>query len=169
VSNSVTVNTGSGDDTIDWKVPGATVLGNMTIRTGDGADTVNLDTFTVSGPLAIDLGSLDDSLSIDDSTFFGAVQINAGAGSDQVRIEQVDTGAATTFKGLVAVRLSGGDDLLMIGREADLNDRGIFSQRVTIDGGLGLDIARVLPTIDGGTRSNVFAFFPTFLGIEAIT
>jgi fibronectin-binding autotransporter adhesin len=167
VSNSVTVNTGGGDDTVDWKAPGATVLGNMTIRTGDGADTVNLTHFTVGAAANIDLGSLDDSLSIDDSTFFGSVLINAGSGSDQVRIEQADTGVASTFKGAVAVRLGSGDDVLTIGRDGDLNDRGVFSQRVTIDGGPGLDVANVLPTTDGGTRSNDFAFFPTFLGVEA--
>ena len=169
VSGSATVNTGAGDDLLDWEVAGATVLGNMTVRTGDGADTVNLTDFTVGGAFNVDLGSLDDSVSIDDCTFFGSVLINAGSGSDQVRIEQADTGAATTFKGPVTVRLGSGDDKLMIGRDSDLNDRGLFSQHVTIDGGSGLDIAALLPVTDGGTRSNDFAFFPTFPGVEAIT
>lgn len=170
VSGSVTLNTGGGDDLADWRVAGATVLGAMTIRTGDGADAINLDPFTVGGPLSIDLGSLDDSLSIDDSLFFWAVSINAGSGNDQIRIEQTAAGAVgMTFKGVVAIRLASGDDQLMIGRKADLANRGIFSQRITIDGGPGLDLAAVLPTTDGGTRHHEFAIFPTFLGSEATT
>lgn len=150
VGGTTTIRTGAGDDQVLWYGGVSLLQGAVTIDTGDGADEIAVQGWTVKAATKVSLGSGNDTLFIDNS-IFAAVNLDAGSGSDQVYIETQDLGGTTTFNGVVSVNLGDGDDLMIVSISFDTDDFAVFNGAVNVNGGAGLD--QVYANVD---RDNVF-------------
>ncbi len=138
VVGTTTVRTGAGDDQVHWYGGSNVLQGAVTIDTGDGADEVAVQGWTVKSATKVSTGWGNDRLFVDNCVF-AAVTIDTGAGSDEVYIETQDLGASSLFKGPVSVNLGDGDDLVIVGMEFDPDDFALFNGAVNVNGGNGLD------------------------------
>ena len=83
----VTLLTGTGNDEVFF-LPGGLVgvVGNVTIDTAQGNDSIHLVDFSALGNLAVDAGKGDDAVEIDGAVVYGDVAVAMGEGDDSLRI-----------------------------------------------------------------------------------
>jgi hypothetical protein len=105
------LSTDTGDD---WVVVdmGSTFHGLLDIRSGDGKDTIKINTALVAGRLFVDAGGDDDTMTI----------------------AQVGSGPAI-FEGPAVIRMGDREDNLTIGVTSDSTHSAHFLAPVTLDGG----------------------------------
>ena len=163
VGGTTTLRTNAGDDEISWTGGINTLLGAVTIDTGEGHDLVVVRNWIVKAATKVTLGSGHDTLFLDDSQFTGPVILDAGAGSDEVYIEALDTGSKTIFQNSVSVSMGDGDDLLWLANANDSDDVVVFNGAVNVNGGVGLD--SLFAMLD---RFNTFAISPTAINWEVL-
>ena len=85
--------------------------------------------------LSLKLGDGKDTLKLDDLTFDHAVLIDMGAGDDVAQIEKngSNSGPPSVFKASTAIKMGAGSDLLQIGTK--LGNRAVFSGKLVLNGG----------------------------------
>jgi hypothetical protein len=112
---------------------GLIVGNNLTVTTGEQADTFNAFRLQVNGITNIMTSGGIDTVTIDDSYFQGSFTLNTGSGADEVNIEtRTPTTASTQFISTVLIDLSGGDDTMTLGfagsltRQVELYSTGSF-------------------------------------------
>jgi hypothetical protein len=110
--------------------------------------------------LSLKLGDGNDTLKLDDLTFGRAVSIDMGAGDDVAQIEKNgrSSGRTSQFKASTAIKMGAGSDLLQIGSK--LGNRAVFSGKVTLNGGTQGDTliysrASVLPSSAVGAFESI--------------
>lgn len=107
--------------------------------TGANATTIN----GAAGPvvmsavrgLSLKLGDGNDTLKLDDLNFGRAVLIDMGAGDDVAQIEKngSNSGKPSQFKASSAIKMGAGGDLLQIGSKG--GNRAVFSGKLVLNGG----------------------------------
>jgi murein DD-endopeptidase MepM/ murein hydrolase activator NlpD len=100
LTNGLVVNSGNGDDLIDLSALKFVFFpGQVTVRCGDGNDTVNVESSSTGSNTVIDLGNGDDTVNLspttqDLSNVAGDVTVNGGTGSDTLNVyDQQDSSA----------------------------------------------------------------------------
>ena len=135
-----------------------TIAGAFCVCAAAGDDELDLNRMIVDGNTLISVGGGDDAVEINDSTF-AALTINTGADADVIRMESnSNNGIGTIVNGALKVNLDSGNDLLLLG--GDANDAVTTHQAVTFNGGQGLD------KLDQSVGANIFAIAPLIVGIE---
>jgi hypothetical protein len=95
---SLTISTGSGDDTVDFL--GNTFQCPVGVQTGYGVDTINVKTSGFSKAVGMNAGDGDDNVNIDRCTFNARFFISGGKGTNKAAVSSV-TGAAFSSGGLI--------------------------------------------------------------------
>lgn len=94
IEGDLSVNTGSGQDVVDFIGGEGTIGGDLSVSTGTASDKVTLDTIIVGGITNVKLGDHKDSLIVSGSTFDGKFTADGGNHSDTF-----DDGGDNTFTG----------------------------------------------------------------------
>ncbi len=92
IEGDLSVNTGSGQDVVDFIGGEGTIGGDLSVSTGTASDKVTLDTIIVGGITNVKLGDHKDTLIVSGSTFEGDLSINTGSGQDTVSISDSHIG-----------------------------------------------------------------------------
>jgi hypothetical protein len=142
---------------------------NLTIVTGDQADTIDAYRLRVNGATLIQTGGGADTVTIDDSRFLGrsflspfGFRLLTGAGNDTVNIETApNTTAPTKIVGPTLVNLGSGDDTLTTGFGGDATRRVQLSLAGFLLGG---------PDSDTLNRFNLVSVlgFPIWTAFETV-
>lgn len=141
--NTVTIGDGSA---------AVAIGGAMSVRTGDGNDTVVLSRVAVTGPASLFTKGGADLLIVEDgSRFQSTFTADVGNGDDVISIAQ-NTGVPgpppvpgpVTFVGKATIKAGLGNDILELGLDpstgGDANSAAVFSNPTSVvDGGLGLN------------------------------
>jgi hypothetical protein len=142
---SLTLNGGDNAVILGDNSSAVTILGSVSIKTGDGNDQVTFDQAAVSGTVAMKLAGGTDVLTVEDgSTFAKTFQADTGSGDDTISMAQ-NTGAANpvTFTGKVTITAGVGNDTLFLGvdvADGDVNSKVVFMDGTSIiDGGTGIN------------------------------
>jgi hypothetical protein len=148
VDKNVSLSLNGGDNSVILgdNSSAVTILGNVSIKTGDGNDQVTFDQAAVSGTVAMKLAGGADGLTVEDgSTFAKTFQADLGNGDDTITMAQ-NPGAANpvTFTGKATITAGAGNDTLFLGLDAadggDTNSKVVFMDPTSIvDGGTGLN------------------------------
>lgn len=163
LAGTTTISTGSEDDFVNIS---ATLLGDLRLLTGDGADQVSAEGIAVGGVTTLDLGDGDDSLNVvNQATFQRAVRIftrggddtvallsgieatatlaiGTGAGADSVAIEDV------AVRGDVVIATGVGNDQVGVIGGSVLGFRTTVGGALRVDCGLGDDALELRETIE---------------------
>ena len=144
---NVSLNLGDGDNRVS--VGDATALvsigGKLTVQTGAGKDTVELDRVSLAGTADLKLGAGTDTLSIEDGTTFAKTfKADLGTGDDTISVAQNSGVGPVTFTGKATILAGTGNDTLFLGvaiaAGGDATTRVVFSDATSVvDGGLGLN------------------------------
>lgn len=123
LARSLTVDLGGGDNTLTLAPGGKLSLGGLSVRAGDGADTVELSAGAapeqvVFGAVSLALGDGDTSTSVFGVELSGGLRLSTGDGDDEMSLDGVSSATpagghgavtASTGAGLLDVVLSGTD------------------------------------------------------------
>jgi len=152
VGGLVTLNLGDGaktvsiDDNPDYSSYGSTLLGGLTLTTGNGPDSIQIggaNPVTFGGAVTLTTGNetgiTGDSIFIDDSTFLNSLTIQCGDGNDVIAFEtRITTAQKTTqIAGLLKVLAGAGNDQLDMGVAGDSTRRLVLALVPYLDGGPG--------------------------------
>ncbi len=96
VAGTGTILMGGGDDNL--LAVNTILLGNTLFRSGDGIESVTIDTCSFGGTTAVEGGAGDDNVSVFNSNFTGDVTLRGGLGLDTL------SNAGNTFNGALDVR-----------------------------------------------------------------
>lgn len=134
LAGSATISTGADDDAVEIS---ATVLGDLRVLTGDGADQVSGEGISVGGRTIIDTGAGNDLVGfVNSAEFRRAVRLVTRSGDDAVEllggIEVAATLSIVTADGADGVVI---EDAVVRGNAAIATGTG--DDRVTISGGPG--------------------------------
>ena len=136
-NNKLTIVTGDGGDTIDvqFPVPSTVFNGKVTFNTGSGTDEVKLDGVILNNKVKAMFGPGEDRLTIDKCDVRGAFSAQMGKDDHRDWFEVHDT----TWFSKLSLKTGGGND--WIGIESDaLGGLGGFRSTVKIDTGSGGDL-----------------------------
>ena len=148
---SLNLETGDGADTIN--IGGETSFG--------GTFTGSTDSNTFKQRVSISTGSGDDTINIDKGAVLKAATINTGDGNDNVKLNGELQDTPDYWHSTSSIDLGSGDDTLHIGKDA------IMGSGTTIKGGAGTDTLDIAGNIDfskvagfekltlGGSENNV--------------
>lgn len=130
----------------NYMASGVRVFGHFGVKSGIGADKVDLARLDIGGSLTVDTGAGADIIYLNDVFVSYLTRINLGAGDDQLLIETAlldannnSLGGFSRFGGAVTVLGGIGDDLLNISNDSDATTFVAFGSKLTIDGGVGTD------------------------------
>ena len=137
--------------------------GNVTVKTGDGDDSLAFaEDCEFAGGLSVSTGDGNDSIRMDDIWMRKNLAVSTGDGNDVLTMETSDVeGGPSTFRGKISLLMGAGDDTVVAGLDADLNNYIDASGAVLADGGTGTD------SITAGD-SNIFAGEPVLKGFEIV-
>lgn len=149
---SLTLNGGDNAVSIGDGSAAVAIGGKVSVKTGDGDDTVFFDRVTVTGGVSLSTKGGADVLSVEEgSRFQSTFAADLGNGDDTITIAQ-NTGTAgpppvpgpVTFVGKATIKAGAGNDLLELGLApgsgGDANSAVVFSDATSVvDGGLGLN------------------------------
>ena len=164
------IDMGGGNNTINFV--GKNSASSLELKTGDGADTINIGgetsfggTFTGSTDgntfkqrVSISTGSGDDAINIDKGAVLKAATINTGDGNDNVKLNGELQDTPDYWHSTSSIDLGSGNDTLHIGKDA------IMGNGTTIKGGAGTDTLDIAGNID---FSKVAGFEKVSLGGSA--
>jgi hypothetical protein len=145
---------GQGDVRLEiggqYEETGLIVGKNFTVRTGAGADSINIAQLSVGRATQISTGGSGDTIMIDNSSFAGPATIQTGDGGDSVLFETVDgTNFATQFTRALNVLMGGGDDTLTLGFAGDQTRLVEMLGTTRLLGGDGTDTLNRLNAVHG--------------------
>lgn len=148
----VSVDLGAGDD--HFEVFGGSFSKDVTVKGGEGKDSIKTVNLQVGGTLSIDAGADDDTLMLESGLQVGKLAVDLGTGTNQLQfnfthlgtegdamikagsgVDTITTTQATTFSigGNLSIALGGGDDSIGFGQDA-LNAPALFE----VGGKLGI-------------------------------
>jgi hypothetical protein len=163
LAGTATISTGSEDDFVSIS---ATILGDLRLLTGDGADEMAAEGIAVGGVTTLDLGGGDDMLSVvNQATFQQAVRIVTRGGDDDVALlGGIDaaaslsivtgSGADTVFiedvavRGDIVIATGIGNDRVGVSAGPVARARTTVGGALRVDCGLGDDSVELLETIE---------------------
>ena len=186
-SSSADIDTRGGNDTINFE--GKNVAGAITINTDAGNDTINIGSETKFGGThekyvfksvqfsSINMGDGDDTINIDKGAELKSTTIKMGDGDDVVNLNgSLKHAGGTYWDGSSTIDLGSGNDIIHIGKDAEINADGMTSAGgsykkehggIVIQGGAGTDTLDIAGNIDfskvagfekltlGGSENNV--------------
>ena len=186
-SSSADIDTRGGNDTINFE--GKNVAGAITINTDAGNDTINIGSETKFGGThekyvfksvqfsSINMGDGDDTINIDKGAELKSTTIKMGDGDDVVNLNgSLKHAGGTYWDGSSTIDLGSGNDIIHIGKDAEINADGMTSAGgsykkehggIVIQGGAGTDTLDLAGNIDfskvagfekitlGGSENNV--------------
>ena len=186
-SSSADIDTRGGNDTINFE--GKNVAGAITINTDAGNDTINIGSETKFGGThekyvfksvqfsSINMGDGDDTINIDKGAELKSTTIRMGDGDDVVNLNgSLKHAGGTYWDGSSTIDLGSGNDIIHIGKDAEINADGMTSAGgeyrkehggIVIQGGAGTDTLDLAGNIDfskvagfekltlGGSENNV--------------
>ena len=186
-SSSADIDTRGGNDTINFE--GKNVAGAITINTDAGNDTINIGSETKFGGThekyvfksvqfsSIRMGDGDDTINIDKGAELKSTTIKMGDGDDVVNLNgSLKHAGGTYWDGSSTIDLGSGNDIIHIGKDAEINADGMTSAGgsykkehggIVIQGGAGTDTLDLAGNIDfskvagfekltlGGSANNV--------------
>ena len=145
VTGNVRIHTGSGADQIllgaaplpsgDSTSPLNLVFGhvaiggNLSVRAGNGDNTILLDGISVTGNTKVATGRGSDQIAVlgNDGGYVGTFSINSGSGADKVVIAD-----GANFQSSVSIKLGRGNDVLWLASD-------LFQASIVVNGGHGSD------------------------------
>ena len=142
----------------------STLQGNVTIKTGGGADAVAFaDRCNFGGGLSVSTGDGADTVHLDDIVVQRNTALNTGDGDDILTIETADfAGVPSAFEGKISLLMGDGNDTATIGLDGDADDHIEAHGAILADGGAGDS-----DSITAGD-SNIFAGEPVLKGFEIL-
>ena len=186
-SSSADIDTRGGNDTINFE--GKNVAGAITINTDAGNDTINIGSETKFGGThekyvfksvqfsSINMGDGDDTINIDKGAELKSTTIKMGDGDDVVNLNgSLKHAGGTYWDGSSTIDLGSGNDIIHIGKDAEINADGMTSAGgsykkehggIVIQGGADTDTLDLAGNIDfskvagfekltlGGSENNV--------------
>ena len=186
-SSSADIDTRGGNDTINFE--GKNVAGAISINTDAGNDTINIGSETKFGGThekpgfksvqfsSINMGDGDDTINIDKGAELKSTTIRMGDGDDVVNLNgSLKHAGGTYWDGSSTIDLGSGNDIIHIGKDAEINADGMTSAGgsykkehggIVIQGGAGTDTLDIAGNIDfskvagfekltlGGSANNV--------------
>ena len=186
-SSSADIDTRGGNDTINFE--GKNVAGAININTDAGNDTINIGSETKFGGThekyvfksvqfsSINMGDGDDTINIDKGAELKSTTIKMGDGDDVVNLNgSLKHAGGTYWDGSSTIDLGSGNDIIHIGKDAEINADGMTSAGgsykkehggIVIQGGAGTDTLDLAGNIDfskvagfekltlGGSENNV--------------
>ncbi|WP_158335320.1 retention module-containing protein [Campylobacter concisus] len=186
-SSSADIDTRGGNDTINLE--GKNVAGAITINTDAGNDTINIGSETKFGGTheksgyksvqfsSINMGDGDDTINIDKGAELKSTTIKMGDDDDVVNLNgSLKHAGGTYWDGSSTIDLGSGNDIIHIGKDAEINADGMTSAGgsykkehggIVIQGGAGTDTLDLAGNIDfskvagfekitlGGSENNV--------------
>ena len=186
-SSSADIDTRGGNDTINFE--GKNVAGAININTDAGNDTINIGGETKFGGThekyvfksvqfsSIRMGDGDDTINIDKGAELKSTTIRMGDGDDVVNLNgSLKHAGGTYWDGSSTIDLGSGNDIIHIGKDAEINADGMTSAGgeykkehggIIIQGGAGTDTLDIAGNIDfskvagfekltlGGSENNV--------------
>ena len=186
-SSSADIDTRGGNDTINFE--GKNVAGAININTDAGNDTINIGGETKFGGThekyvfksvqfsSINMGDGDDTINIDKGAELKSTTIRMGDGDDVVNLNgSLKHAGGTYWDGSSTIDLGSGNDIIHIGKDAEINADGMTSAGgryekehggIVIQGGAGTDTLDIAGNIDfskvagfekltlGGSENNV--------------
>jgi len=186
-SSSADIDTRGGNDTINFE--GKNVAGAININTDAGNDTINIGGETKFGGThekyvfksvqfsSIRMGDGDDTINIDKGAELKSTTIRMGDGDDVVNLNgSLKHAGGTYWDGSSTIDLGSGNDIIHIGKDAEINADGMTSAGgeykkehggIVIQGGAGTDTLDLAGNIDfskvagfekltlGGSANNV--------------
>ena len=186
-SSSADIDTRGGNDTINFE--GKNVAGAIDINTDAGNDTINIGGETKFGGThekyvyksvqfsRINMGDGDDTINIDKGAELKSTTIRMGDGDDVVNLNgSLKHAGGTYWDGSSTIDLGSGNDIIHIGKDAEINADGMTSAGgeykkehggIVIQGGAGTDTLDIAGNIDfskvagfekltlGGSENNV--------------
>ena len=183
-SSSADIYTRGGNDTINFE--GKNVAGAITISTEAGNDTINIGSETKFGGThekygykevqfsSIRMGDGDDTINIDKGAELKSTTIKMGDGDDVVNLNgSLKHAGGTYWDGSSTIDLGSGNDIIHIGKDAEINADGMTSAGgeykkehggIVIQGGAGTDTLDIAGNID---FSKVAGFEKVSLGGSA--
>ena len=183
-SSSADIDTRGGNDTINFE--GKNVAGAITINTDAGNDTINIGSETKFGGThekyvfksvqfsSINMGDGDDTINIDKGAELKSTTIKMGDGDDVVNLNgSLKHAGGTYWDGSSTIDLGSGNDIIHIGKDAEINADGMTSAGgsykkehggIVIQGGAGTDTLDLAGNID---FSKVAGFEKVSLGGSA--
>ncbi len=151
LAKKVTLKSGNGGDTV---LLNRLTARDVKLKTKDGADTITIMDSTISGNLKINTKDGIDQILIDPTTIDGKLDINSGRGNDRIEIE------ASTVASKTKINASAGDDDLDF-RSVDPSNPLRLAGNVKINLGSGDDRitvkisnASAVARFDGRVRVN---------------
>lgn len=178
---------GESNDTINFE--GKNVAGAININTDAGNDTINIGGETKFGGThekyvfksvqfsSINMGDGDDTINIDKGAELKSTTIRMGDGDDIVNLNgSLKHAGGTYWDGSSTIDLGSGNDIIHIGKDAEINADGMTSAGgryekehggIVIQGGAGTDTLDIAGNIDfskvagfekltlGGSENNV--------------
>ena len=167
-SSSADIDTRGGNDTINFE--GKNVAGAITINTDAGNDTINIGSETKFGGThekyvfksvqfsSINMGDGDDTINIDKGAELKSTTIKMGDGDDVVNLNgSLKHAGGTYWDGSSTIDLGSGNDIIHIGKDAEINADGMTSAGgsykkehggIVIQGGAGTDTLDLAGNID---------------------
>lgn len=163
IAGSATISTGADDDSVSIS---ATVLGDLRVLMGDGADQVSGEGISVGGRTIIDTGAGNDVVNfVNDADFQRAVRILTRSGDDGVYllggIEVAATLSIVTadgadevviedavVRGNAAIATGTGDDRVAISGGPVAGAKTTVGGALDVVGGLGDDVITLQETIE---------------------
>lgn len=183
-SSSADIDTRGGNDTINFE--GKNVAGAININTDAGNDTINIGGETKFGGThekyvfksvqfsSIRMGDGDDTINIDKGAELKSTTIRMGDGDDVVNLNgSLKHAGGTYWDGSSTIDLGSGNDIIHIGKDAEINADGMTSAGgeykkehggIVIQGGAGTDTLDIAGNID---FSKVAGFEKVSLGGSA--
>ena len=183
-SSSADIDTRGGNDTINFE--GKNVAGAININTDAGNDTINIGGETKFGGThekyvyksvqfsSINMGDGDDTINIDKGAELKSTTIRMGDGDDVVNLNgSLKHAGGTYWDGSSTIDLGSGNDIIHIGKDAEINADGMTSAGgsykkehggIVIQGGAGTDTLDIAGNID---FSKVAGFEKLTLGRNA--
>jgi hypothetical protein len=115
---------------------------NIQAANADGqAGTIFIDSVQ-AGAVTMKTGDGIDTVTVTDSIFSGAFTLNTQGGDDVINIETTANERTTVFRAAVSLSLGAGADTLSIGNNTT-NGRADFRSVAKFDGGADFDIAHI--------------------------
>lgn len=131
---AVTADLGAGDDDINFMSTGS-IFGNVSVKTGEGANVVQVSSVQLYKALSITGGSGTEIVELD-THVVGKVTANLGAGTDTFYSAFSMGGVLnSTFDSLVTLNMGDGDDTVVL-------NGGNSANTVDFNGGFKLDMGK---------------------------
>lgn len=122
---------------------GLEVYGTLTLSAGGGADTMTLTKAYVGWNLSVLTGAGDDTVNLDDLSVAGLTTLDLGLGADGLNVElNAAATGVTSFGSTVTIKGGDGVDTVRLSDDGDATTIVRFGGKLNLLGGGGTDVLR---------------------------